>query len=121
MSRYIILLLAGFVSVFILNSCATPETQKTDAVTTTKVVLKDLGNGICHQLPTGLMWQIKKSMMISTQEKADEYAKRLQLAGFDDWRLPTRDVCLFLSELLVMKKGVPPSIITCCIAELVSL
>ena len=105
MSRYIILLLAGFVSVFTLNSCATPETQKADAVTPTKVVLKDLGNGVCHQLPAGLMWQINKSKMISTQEEADEYVKRLQLAGFDDWRLPTHDECFLLSELLLMKKG----------------
>ncbi|MBW1812694.1 MAG: DUF1566 domain-containing protein [Deltaproteobacteria bacterium] len=105
MSCNILLLLAGFVSVFTLNSCATPERQKAGAVTPAKVVLRDLGNGVCHQLPAGLMWQIKKSKMISTQEEADEYVKRLQLAGFDDWRLPTHNECLFLSELLMMKKG----------------
>lgn len=105
MSRYIMLLLAGVVSVFTLNSCATPETQKADAITTTKVVLKNLGDGVCHQLPTGLMWQINRSELISTYKEADEYAKKLQLGGFDDWRLPTPDECLFLSELLLMKKG----------------
>ena len=105
MSRYIMLLLTGFVSVFTLNSCATPETQDADAVTSGNVVLEDLGNGVCYQVSAGLMWQIKKTGVISTQEEADEYVKKLQLAGFDDWRLPTRDECLFLSELLLMKKG----------------
>ena len=105
MSRYIMLLLAGFVSVFTLNSCATPKTQEGDAVTSGNVVLEDLGNGVCRQFPSGLMWQIKKSKKIPTWEEANEYANRLELGGFDDWRLPTRDECLFLSELLLMKKG----------------
>ena len=42
--------------------------------------------------------------LMETQE-ADEYVKKLQLAGFDEWYLPTRDEYLFLSELLLMKKG----------------
>ena len=50
MSRYIMLLLTGFVSVFTLNSCATPETQDADAVTSGNVVLEDLGNGVCYQV-----------------------------------------------------------------------
>jgi len=64
-----------------------------------------MGNGVCQQLPTGLMWQIEKSKIISDWQDADEYANKLQLGGFDDWRLPTRDECFKLSYLLLMKKG----------------
>ncbi len=42
--------------------------------------------------------------MISTKEETDEYADKLQLGGFDDWRLPNRDECLMLSELLLTNK-----------------
>ncbi|NOR24742.1 MAG: hypothetical protein GQ542_10190 [Desulforhopalus sp.] len=62
MSRYIMLLLAGFVSVFTLNFCATPETQEANAVISGNVVLEDLGNGVCYQVHAGLMWQIKKAV-----------------------------------------------------------
>ena len=105
MSRYIMLLLAGFVFVFTLYSCAIPKTQEADTVTSGNVILEDLGNGVCRQLPSGLMWQIKKSKKITTWEEAHDYANRLELGGFADWRLPTPDECLFLSELLFMKKG----------------
>lgn len=64
-----------------------------------------MGNGVCRQLPAGLMWQIDKSEMISNWQEAEEYADRLELGGFDDWRLPTRNECFRLSNLLLMKKG----------------
>ena len=105
MCRYSILLLAGLISVSTLSSCSTVVTTGADGITQHKVFLEDMGNGVCSQLPSGLMWQIEESKKIPTWEEAHDYANRLKLGGFDDWRLPTRDECLFLSELLLMKKG----------------
>lgn len=105
MCRYFILLLAGFLFVSTFNSCSKPLATGADGIIKQKVFLEDMGNGVCRQLPSGLMWQIKESKKIPTWEEADEYVNRLQLVEFDDWRLPTRDECLFLSELLLMKKG----------------
>jgi len=105
MCRYFILLLAGLIFVSTLSSCSKPTTTKADDITRHNVFVKDTGNGVCHQIPAGLMWQIKESKMISTWEEANEYTSSLQLGGFDDWRLPTRDECLMLTELLLMKKG----------------
>jgi hypothetical protein len=104
MYRYSILLMATIL-ISTLNSCAKPVASEADGVAQHKVFLKDMGNGVCQQLPTGLMWQIEKSKMISDWQDADEYANKLQLGGFDDWRLPTRDECFKLSYLLLMKKG----------------
>lgn len=50
--------------------------------------------------------------MIATLVEAADYVDKLQLAGFDDWRLPTRDECRMLAELLLMKKGDCPIKIT---------
>ena len=105
MCRYSILLLAGLLSVSTLSSCSKPVTTGNGGIPQDKVILEDMGNGVCRQLLSGLMWQIKESKKIPTWEEAHEYVNRLQLGGFDDWRLPTRDECLFLSELLLMKKG----------------
>jgi hypothetical protein len=105
MCRYSILLLAGLVFVSTLSSCAKPVTTEADGITQYKVFLEDMGNGVCRQHPSGLMWQIIKSKKIPTWGEAHDYANRLELGGFEDWRLPTRDECLFLSELLMMKKG----------------
>jgi len=69
------------------------------------MLLTDMGNGTCLQLPSGLLWQMKKSHVFSTWNEANEYITTLKLAGFGDWRLPTRDECLSLLEVLEMKKG----------------
>ncbi len=104
MCRYSILLLAGLLSVSTLSSCSSPVSTEADSAHQT-VFLENMGNGVCRQHPSGLMWQIKGSKKIATWEEANEYANRLDLAGFDDWRLPTREECLLLSEILLMKKG----------------
>lgn len=104
MFRYFILLMATII-ISTLISCAKPVATETDGISQHKFFLKDMGNGVCQQLPTGLMWQIEKSKLISNWQEADEYVNRLQLGGFDDWRLPTRDECFTLSTLLLMKKG----------------
>jgi hypothetical protein len=104
MWRYFLFLLATILF-STLNSCAKPVGTETDGVSRHKVFLKDIGNGVCQQLPIGLMWQIEKSKMIFNWQEADESANQLKLDGFDDWRLPTRDEYLTLYKLLLMKKG----------------
>jgi hypothetical protein len=64
-----------------------------------------MGNGVCFQSSAGLMWQTEPSTMFSTYEEAEEYVAGLKLGGFNDWRLPTRNELLSLSELLLLKKG----------------
>lgn len=104
MYRYFLLLLATIL-ISTLTSCAKPAATETDAVSRHKVFLKDMDNGVCQQFPGGLMWQIEKSRMIFNLQEAGEYANHLQLGGFDDWRLPTRDEYFTLYKLLLMKKG----------------
>lgn len=90
---------------FILASCTTTVTTEDGSVVQKKVFLEDMGNGMCRQLPAGLIWQVKESRKIATLDEANEYVNSLQLGGFDDWRLPTRAECLTFSELLEFKKG----------------
>jgi len=50
---------------------------------------KDNGDGTVTDQITGLMWQKTPDFVKRTQDEAEEYAKKLKLAGHDDWRLPT--------------------------------
>jgi len=49
----------------------------------------------------GLMYQNQPFRKKYTWEEAKEYAQKLRLGGYDDWRLPTRDE---LKKLLTKKK-----------------
>lgn len=50
----------------------------------------NLGNGICQDSETGLMWQLDKSRRpIASEAKARQYIRDLKLGEFTDWRLPT--------------------------------
>ena len=99
------MLLAALITVSALCSCVKTVETGRDGTPQQEVLLQDMGNGICQQLPTGLMWQQKTSKTFATLEEAEEYVNNLKLGGFDDWRLPTRNESLMLSELLLMKKG----------------
>jgi len=70
-----------------------------------KEYLEDMGNGICRQHPSGLMWQAGKSQNFTNWEDANQYVESLNLGGYDDWRMPTPDECLKLSNLLQLKKS----------------
>lgn len=98
-------ILATLITITALGSCAKPAATDADGITQHNSYLKDMGDGVCKQFPAGLMWQIKRSKRISSWQEADAYANNLQLGGFDDWRLPTRDECYTLSQLLSTKKG----------------
>jgi hypothetical protein len=100
MCLFSILLLTGLLSVNALSACSKSVSTEADIIIQNKVFVENMGNDVCRQFPSGLMWQINKSKKIPTWEEANEYANRLELGGFNDWRLPTPDECLFLSELL---------------------
>ncbi len=48
----------------------------------------DNGDGTVTDMATGLMWQQSDSRKGLNWEEALQYAQRLDLASFDDWRLP---------------------------------
>ncbi len=48
----------------------------------------DNGDGTITDLATGLMWQMADDGIARDWESALEYSEDLQLAGYDDWRLP---------------------------------
>lgn len=49
----------------------------------------DLGNGICQDTVSGIMFQKDRSKTIRGVEGAREYVSGLSLGGHQDWRLPT--------------------------------
>lgn len=103
--RCSLLFMLGLACTFILASCTTTVTTEDGSVVQQKVLLEDMGNGMCRQLPSGLIWQIEESQKFATLNEANEYVNSLKVGGFDDWRLPTRSECLSFSELLELKKG----------------
>ena len=80
---------------FIFQGCASNSpniTQQNNAK------LVDLGNGTCRQ-SNGLIWQTERSGKFSSFEEAEKYVKNLDLAGYSDWRFPTKDELFSLCNL----------------------
>ena len=80
-----------FVVLSILDGCAGSGHDSPSPAAERRARFVDLGNGICQQTNNGLMWQVDKSQQYSTWQEARRYAEMLDLGGFTDWRLPTRD------------------------------
>ena len=54
---------------------------------------------ICSEKKLGdLMWQDEEQSFKGTWDEAQEYCKKLSLAGYKDWRLPTRMELLSIAE-----------------------
>lgn len=51
--------------------------------------LQNMGNGICNDPVSGLMWQIAKGKRFSSFNEVTNYIAGLKLGGYTDWRLPT--------------------------------
>lgn len=62
------------------------------------------GDGTVTDLNTGLMWQVMPSPQSFSYEEAVEYAENLELAGYDDWRLPSTKELFSISDF---SKGWP--------------
>lgn len=67
--------------------------------------LVDFGHGICLDTVNGLMWQVKKSELLSSWQQAQQYTDNLSSAGFEDWRLPTYDELFILYKIFAQKKN----------------
>ncbi len=59
---------------------------------------QDNGDGTVTDLNTGLMWQVTPSSQSFSYEEAVEYAENLELAGYDDWRLPSTKELFSISD-----------------------
>jgi len=64
-----------------------------------------LGNGICRETAGGLMWTEGKSEAIKSREGARQYASKLQVGGYEDWRLPTQAELFRLHDIFFWKKN----------------
>jgi len=80
-----------FLMLTILAGCAGAGHDSSSPTAERDAPLRDLGNGICRQTNNGLMWQMDKSPRYSTWQEAKKYAETLNLGGYTDWRLPTKD------------------------------
>ena len=69
---------------------------------------KDNGDGTVTDRVTGLMWQKTPDVVKRTQDDAETHARRLKLAGRDDWRLPTIKELFSLADFRGnMRTGTP--------------
>jgi len=90
---------------FFLSGCEAHKATPSNAETETDAKLMDLGNGICRDASSGLMWVTQKSDYLLTAEEAKVYADQLELAGYDDWRLPTKNELYHLHDIFYWKKN----------------
>lgn len=68
-------------------------------------MLKDLGNGICQDVESGLMWQTGKSKNFTEETDARAYADNLKLGGYSDWRFPTMKEAKALLAIYDLKRN----------------
>ncbi|MFR9660401.1 MAG: DUF1566 domain-containing protein [Rikenellaceae bacterium] len=63
-----------------------------------KMSYRDNGDGTVSDLNTGLMWQMVPIKEGFTWEGAKEYCEGLELAGYDDWRMPSAKELFSISD-----------------------
>ena len=86
MKRAVILVLLGG----LLNAAALDATCYRD---------NDKNVVICSEAKLGkLMWQDEVRNFEWTWEQANEYCRLINIAGFDDWRLPTIDELISITD-----------------------
>ncbi len=88
------------VTLFISSGfCSEQKISSEQSRLDTNAKLYDMGNGTCESSTSGLVWQIKRSRQFDSWQKAVEYAEGLELGGFTDWRLPTKEELKNLHEI----------------------
>ena len=75
-SKTIILLL---ISIVVISGCA---------LKTNKLLVE---SNFMRVSSSDLMWQKERGPLFTTWKEANEYVQKLELAGYDDWRLPTKE------------------------------
>ncbi|MEN8136555.1 MAG: DUF1566 domain-containing protein [Thermodesulfobacteriota bacterium] len=53
-------------------------------------------NGVMEASSSPLMWQQDRGPLFTSWEKANNYVNKLELGGYSDWRLPTKEEFLEL-------------------------
>ncbi len=96
MRIYSLLTIVG--AVLLLQGCALSGGHLADRGGDAR--LKALGNGICQDVATGLMWQVGVSANVVGWDQAVGQASQVKLGGHDDWRLPTSDELYTLHDLI---------------------
>ncbi len=62
----------------------------------TRTTTLTVENGVMQTSSSQLMWQKARGPLFTSWEEANNYAKKLELDGYSDWRLPTREEFLEL-------------------------
>lgn len=99
-------LLSMLIALFLIlgNGC-TAKKRKDSSIDDRQGVLQDNGQGVCLNVDTGRMWQIKRGGKFSSFQEAKQYAENLKLGGYDDWRLPTKQELFSLHFIVYWKKN----------------
>ena len=67
--------------------------------------LRYVDNEVCLEVRTGRMWQTVKGGSFSSLQEAEKYTQSLELGGYADWRLPTRDELFSLHYIFFWEKN----------------
>ena len=104
--RYEFYCLSCAVLFIFFGGCASNKTSSDTAEKMSDARLADLGSGICKETTaSGLMWVKQPSPTFQLWEDAAAYAEGLQLQGYDDWRLPTKNELHRLHDIFFWKKN----------------
>ncbi len=82
-------LLVTALATLLLGGCAGQSGQTAQADNPDGARLIAMGNGICKDTKTGIMWQVGSSRSLKSLDDAKKYTQSLQEGGYDDWRLPS--------------------------------
>ena len=67
--------------------------------------LHPISSGICQEGKTGRMWQVERSRVMYSQKEAKHYVANLDLGGYSDWRLPTKEELFVLYYIFYWKQN----------------
>lgn len=90
----------------LIGSGYAPDQQAADLPGQEKEGLRQTQGGlICQEVKSGKMWQVDKKGGFSSLSEAERYAADLQLGGYNDWRLPTKEELFNLSHIFFWKRN----------------
>ena len=105
LSRSVIFFGSVVFSVSGLCGCVSSQQETLTASEIKQSALYSEEAGICQERNSSRMWQVEKGETFSSLRAAESYAENLELGGYDDWRLPTREELLQLHKIFFWKKN----------------